>query len=165
MFKSILVAIDGSEHARKALAVAGELAASQGAALTLIHVVSGARLESELLRMAEVEHLIDDPQEDAAAGRITRTRNDAARDRQVKQALAEKLLAGAKRAAAANLGRVDTVVEEGDPAGRIADYAERNGVDLIVLGSRGLGDLKGLLLGSVSHKVCQLSPCSCITVK
>ena len=35
----------------------------------------------------------------------------------------------------------------------------------VVVGSRGLSEIRGLLLGSVSHKVCQLAPCTCVTVK
>ena len=40
-----------------------------------------------------------------------------------------------------------------------------NKVDLIVMGTRGLSDIKGLLLGSVSHKLIQLAPCPTLTVK
>ncbi|NQU72224.1 MAG: universal stress protein, partial [Rhodospirillales bacterium] len=47
----------------------------------------------------------------------------------------------------------------------IIEYAEQHDIDMIVIGSRGLGDLKGMLLGSVSHKVAHLAECSCITVK
>jgi nucleotide-binding universal stress UspA family protein len=36
---------------------------------------------------------------------------------------------------------------------------------MIFLGSRGLGDIKGLLMGSVSHKVTQLAECTCVSVK
>jgi len=37
--------------------------------------------------------------------------------------------------------------------------------DMIVMGSRGLSDLAGLLVGSVSHKVTNMAPCTCITVR
>jgi len=57
------------------------------------------------------------------------------------------------------------MVLEGDPAGRIVEAARKRGADLIVIGSRGLGDLQGMLLGSVSHKVAQLAPCTCIIVR
>ena len=45
-------------------------------------------------------------------------------------------------------------------AGVIAEYPKANAVDFIVMGQRGLGEIGGLLLGSVSHKVRQLAPCA-----
>ncbi len=57
------------------------------------------------------------------------------------------------------------MLREGNPAEAILKAAKQVDADLIVLGTRGLSDLKGLLLGSVSHKVIQLSPCSCLVVK
>lgn len=57
------------------------------------------------------------------------------------------------------------VVNEGDPAETIITYAKDHGMDIIIMGSRGLGKFKGLVLGSVSHKVCQMSGCTCVTVK
>ena len=53
----------------------------------------------------------------------------------------------------------------GRPADTIVAAAERDKADMIVMGSRGFSDLKGLLLGSVSHKVSHLAPCTCVTVK
>ena len=57
------------------------------------------------------------------------------------------------------------MTEYGDPAERILDCAKREHVDMIVMGTRGLSDLKGLLMGSVSHKVSHLADCACVTVK
>ena len=61
-------------------------------------------------------------------------------------------------------GKVSTELRGGDPADEIVNSAEENASDCIVIGSRGLGDFGGLLLGSVSHKVHQSAPCTCITV-
>ena len=47
----------------------------------------------------------------------------------------------------------------------IVDFARDQRADAIVMGSRGLGDVSGLLLGSVSHKVSHLAACTCIMVK
>jgi len=69
------------------------------------------------------------------------------------------------RARSLDLAGVKTVAREGQPARPIVEYAKEHDVDLIVLGSRGLGDIGGMLLGSVSHKVGSLSECSCLTAK
>jgi nucleotide-binding universal stress UspA family protein len=60
--------------------------------------------------------------------------------------------------------QVTTEIVSGDPAERILHAAEEIEADAIVMGSRGLGDLSGILKGSVSHKVNYLSRCTCITV-
>ena len=61
MFKSILVAVDGSDHARKAGTIAADIAALYDAKLTLLHVVTGKKVADEVKRMAEVEHLVQSP--------------------------------------------------------------------------------------------------------
>lgn len=45
---------------------------------------------------------------------------------------------------------------EGNPAAQIVNYAERKGIDVIVMGRRGLGRIKEFFLGSVSHNVVQM---------
>ena len=47
----------------------------------------------------------------------------------------------------------------------ILGIAEKESADLIVLGSRGLGALSGLVMGSVSQKIVQLAPCPVLIVK
>ncbi len=61
--------------------------------------------------------------------------------------------------------RVETMMEPGDAAGTILEVARRVEADMVVVGSRGLGELKGLLMGSVSHKISHMAPCTVITVK
>ena len=51
------------------------------------------------------------------------------------------------------------------PAKCILAAVDHEQSDMIVMGSRGLGKLSGLLMGSVSSKVSHLAPCTCVTVK
>lgn len=54
---------------------------------------------------------------------------------------------------------------EGKPADQILEVARSEGVEMIVIGGRGLSDARALLLGSVSHKVANHAECTCVTVK
>jgi nucleotide-binding universal stress UspA family protein len=60
---------------------------------------------------------------------------------------------------------VEKTVMKGDPAEVIINYAKEGDSDMIVIGSRGLGGVKGLMLGSVSSKVCHATDRTCVTVK
>lgn len=176
MFETILVPTDGSEHAGKAVQLAADIAGKYRARLVLLHVMPKGPLPEEVRRMAEVEHIATEPSVGAAplspegkypASAILGADAEAeAQTRQVLQFLADKILAEAKRVAQEKGAQdVLTTIADGDPADQILRHAETEGANLIVMGSRGLGNLKGLLMGSVSHKVSQLSPCSCVTVK
>ena len=80
--------------------------------------------------------------------------------------LAERLIDQVQRnARQKGIENTDGIIDEGEPVECILAAIEREKSDLVILGSRGLSDFKGLMLGSVSHKVCQLAPCTCITVK
>ncbi|MFB6490151.1 MAG: universal stress protein [Thermoproteus sp. AZ2] len=129
MFRRILVAYDGSQHAKRALDVAIDLAKKYGAELHVVEVVDTATLLG--LSMGPVPpDVVDSIREKAKAD-----------------------LADAKSRAEAQGVRAETAMLEGDPAGTIIDYAERIGADLIVTGSRGLSTVKRLFLGSVSTGV------------
>ncbi|MCL6638139.1 MAG: universal stress protein [Firmicutes bacterium] len=60
---------------------------------------------------------------------------------------------------------VEKVLEKGDPARVILEYAGQGGFDHIIMGSRGVSELRGAALGSVSHKVINLAPCRVTLVK
>jgi nucleotide-binding universal stress UspA family protein len=53
----------------------------------------------------------------------------------------------------------------GDPATSILGFAERSETEMIVMGTRGLGKLKGTILGSVSRKVADNAETSCLIVR
>jgi nucleotide-binding universal stress UspA family protein len=175
MFNTILTATDDSEHARKAVAVAGDLAQKYRARLIVLHVIKDFHLSDDMLRLAEAEHLIQPAmpllpsQATVAADMVIdtgRLRAGAADAYRVLEIYGERIVERARQIAAERgASEVRTLVEGGDPAEQILACAAREKADLIVLGSRGCSDLKGLLMGSVSHKVCQLAACTCISVK
>ena len=61
--------------------------------------------------------------------------------------------------------QVEAVVYYGDPAEQIIDFAEKRKVDLIIMGCRGFGPLRGVIIGSVSQKVLHSTHCPVLIVK
>jgi nucleotide-binding universal stress UspA family protein len=173
----ILVAVDGSEHAARALGLAVELASRFGSELIAIHVMSERPLSASELKLAETEFHADivrnfdvtplvearsDPQ--LMSQRLTAQALETGG--RFRFALGEQLLSGAvSRARDQGVPRARSLLREGDPARAILAAARDEAVDLVVMGRRGVGDLAGLLLGSVSHKVAHLADCACLTVR
>jgi nucleotide-binding universal stress UspA family protein len=149
MFTTILVPVDGSKPAQAALELAVNVALKYDAGLVLLHVVAhrGSELVPPDLRELErVEHV-----------RIT--------ERDLLESTGKRIVAKAEdRARSLGARKVETVVATGNPARVIVDEAKARGANLIVMGRRGLGDLGGLFMGSVTHKVSQLANCPCLTV-
>ncbi len=148
MVSHVLVAVDGSDHADRAVDFAAEFAVKYDADLTILNVVSYAStVPLSLGAYAELEGLYAESRsilEDAGREIVDRA---------------------AKRARGLGVQRIATMVEIGSPARVICDTADKIGADVVVMGRRGLGDLYGLLLGSVSHKVAHSADCTLITVK
>lgn len=174
MFKRILIATDGSSHATLAVKLAADLATLYHAELIVLHVVPSTRLARDMREQGEGEQLLAPahaaPSHIAGSAAWLAEAKDgvplSARDRRMLETVGARILAEAKTEAESTTGKpVRALLEHGDPTGMILDCAARESVDLLVTGSRGLGDAKGLMLGSVSHKVMQRAPCTCITVK
>ena len=136
MFKKILVAIDGSGYSRQALPAALEVAKKFESAVFVVHV-----FEHDRGRAAAFT--IGTPAE------ATRLIGDAV-----------KLVRDAGLTAAGEVH--DRAV--GHVAIDIVETARAIGADLIVMGTRGLSDVQGLLLGSVTHKVMQLAHTAVLVV-
>ncbi len=147
----ILVAIDGSESAWKALDLAIKLAQPQGASLLILHVIPYEPIGEGLRKFAAAEHV--PYEQEQALFHYARTLGDnLTRDAE-------------KSARRAGLAAVEGRTAEGRPAEQILALAAAEQVDMIVLGSRGRSDAKALFLGSVSHKVANQAGCTCVTVK
>ena len=133
MFRSILVAVDGSPHAARALAEAVDLADSANATLTLI------------TSMPEPSHWL------AGGSTYAATIDVDALESQLEREYRE-LLDAAVEAVPPSIP-VTKILARGRPAQRILERIASGGHDLVVMGSRGRGDIRSLLLGSVSHEV------------
>jgi nucleotide-binding universal stress UspA family protein len=80
--------------------------------------------------------------------------------------LGQQILSSARSTAAEKgVSDIVTVVGDGDPAARILSCAEKENIDCIIMGSRGLSDIQALLQGSVSRKVSNRADCTIITVR
>ena len=181
MFNSILLATDGSAHSSRAVKVASDLAAKYDASLTIVHVLGHGPIAPEMAHMAEAEHMVESrsgPGVRRAPGMRSvedftgnlavahDTGENEAHRYQIRQAVGEQLTGRARHVAReAGVKAIQTYIDEGGAADRVLERAKEVDADLIVLGSRGLSEIKGMLLGSVSHKVCQLADCTCVTVK
>jgi len=176
MITRILVATDGSAHGRKAVDHAATLAARFAADLIVTHVLLRGEYSENMRHLAEIEYLGAEggKQISEAFGRVPEGRfpsNVVVSTEKVKTpfellaAMGTAVLDEAEAAARkAGVKNVEKRLEDGDPVRRILEVADAENVDLIVTGARGLSQLKRLLVGSVSQKLSQLSPVSCLVV-
>jgi nucleotide-binding universal stress UspA family protein len=148
----ILLCVDGSPHSDKAIAEAITIAGGCSAdEVTLINVYES--------RFNLPETTTD---------RLPLTRDDIERFEKLSEQEREErktLIEEAVNKFEAHGIKVNTALECGHPAETIARYASEGGFSMIIIGSRGLGGLKKLLLGSVSNAVLQEAKCSVLVVK
>ena len=148
MFEKILVGVDGSDSALQAVGVAAGLAEAFEAQLVLMHVVQVSAIAEEALNISATAHMSENPK--GIMERLSQDVLDGARERAREVGLTEE--------------QISTVTADGNQARELIRTAEREKVDLVVVGSRGRGRLEGMLLGSVSQKVSALSSCPCMSV-
>ena len=175
MIKTILVPTDGSDHAGKAVKFASDIASKYEARVQLLHVALKDATPETIRRVADVEKLSKDSldeldRNDAMKARANQTASVISLSVPVSPQLTKDagnaILDTAEQTAREHgVTEVSRVFMHGDPVKCILSMTEQEGVDVIVMGTRGLGDLKGLFVGSVSHKVSNLAPCTCIAVK
>jgi len=139
---NVLVAVDGSENSDRALEFALEFSEKYSAKLTIINVSESS----------------------AAAAYTGDVMVSVARDlRKFHEEILEKAVKHAKQ----THPTVETtkVLREGDPASEIVSFANDENFDVVVVGHRGLGKVKGILLGSISEKIIRSLICTVILVR
>ena len=145
MFTSILVGTDGSQTATEAVRQTVELATSVGARVDIVSAyepVSSQRLREEGEQAPEDMQWMVNQREEVDA-----------------------TLAEAARVAEGAGIEYATYARRGDPADAVLDVAEEQGVDLIVVGNKGMTGAKRFLLGSVPNKVSHHAPCSVLIIR
>lgn len=134
-FKNIVACTDFSDNSNKAVAMAKSL--SDGGKVTVLHVV-GASYSYDPLGMAE-----------ASASTTAKSYGEKA-EAQIRELYGDD---------------VDVAIEYGNAAAKIIAFAQEKGADLVVIGTRGVGLLAGLLGGgSVATKVVSNSPVPVLAV-
>jgi nucleotide-binding universal stress UspA family protein len=136
MFKTIVVALDGSEGSKRAGALAADLAKAVEAKLVIAHVA---------------EHTIGKGGGDLRAD---------------EEGLKREVQEHAEELSGSGIDVTVEVRDEmvGGPAHVIAEIAEQAGADLIVAGTRGHSPIGGLLLGSVTQRLLHIAECPVLAV-
>lgn len=173
MFKTVLVSIDGSGPSDRALALAIDVAGRYRARLAIVHAVVGDISLGALMETAKRQGFLGDivaELDEAMTGPAFPTPITAPPRGTAPTVLLERfgalLLEGASaRARELGVARVETALLGEDIAREVLQFVEANGVDLIVCGTRGQGDIKSFFLGSVSRELLEEAKCPCLVVK
>jgi len=135
MYRKILLAVDGSEHSKRAAKHALNVASLvQGAKVEVISVIDLSKVKTEVLH-----------------GELKQKRQQALEE--IKSMFEKENVS------------YELKIERGDPGPTIVSYANKNEFDLVVIGSRGLNSLQEMVLGSVSHKVAKRVHCPVMIIK
>ena len=141
MFSKILVPVDGSDNSLRAIEYAFFLIKKADSSVTAMHVI-----EKPPTVYVESQKLL----------------NELLSNYRIESA---KILDKCKQMAEKNGVKIETIIAEGDAASNITSYAAKENFDLIIIGSRGLGRFKEMVLGSVSNKVLHHTKSSVLIVK
>ena len=141
MLSKLLVPVDGSENSLRALDHAIYLAKKTGANITAMNVI-----ENPPTVYVESQKLLNDL--------LAKFREESA-----------NILDKCKQIAEKNDVKIETVMGEGDAASTIVGYAQKGDFDTIIIGRRGFGRFKEMMLGSISNKVLHHAKCTVMIVK
>jgi nucleotide-binding universal stress UspA family protein len=152
LLKKILVALDGSLHAKNALTFALDLAEKYTATVEVLTVFHNTHLPIVVNPVNSVNAFSNDIMLDCM--KAQKTQQEELLSHTVTQVHREHPQL-----------QVTATLKEGRPAEQIIKFAKEGNHDVIIMGNRGLGGIKQLLLGSVSDRVADGAPCPVLIVK
>jgi nucleotide-binding universal stress UspA family protein len=143
MFQKILVPIDFSQYGDEILAYALEMARKFNASIDLIHVIPNMDYFTPYESFMAAENIV--AVQKGVEGEVEKDLDEIAGK-----------LPGIN---------VKKVIRTGVAFVEIIDYIKSDGIDLIVMGTRGRGGLEHIIIGSVAEKVLRKSPCPVLTIR
>jgi nucleotide-binding universal stress UspA family protein len=153
MIEKILVAVDGSEHSKKALNYAIELTKKFDGKITIINVYSTVVPQTQ-----PIDGLSTPAMSGTSAAMAAKMAEDA-------KLRGEQILTETQQFAKEHGILVEKVLREGDAVNEIVAEAKAGNFDLVVVGHRGMSKLKEILLGGVSEGLSHKAPCPVLIVK
>ena len=141
MFSKILVAVDGSDVSYRALDAALFLSEKLGSKITVIHV-----MENVPTVYIHSQKILDEL--------LEARKNES-----------QKILDECSSIATKKRIVITTTLLEGNPASTILEFSQSEKYEVIIIGSRGMGQFKELVLGSVSSKVIHHSSCPVLLIR
>jgi nucleotide-binding universal stress UspA family protein len=135
--RKMLCPVDFSEHSKKAFTVAMQLKDTLSAKLDILYV-SPDYMINKMGTSQYKDRALQELKEKAKQGL-----NTFLKDLSVKEA---------------------GFIDEGDPSKKIISFLKENDIDLVIMGARGLGLIKGMLIGSVTDAVLKTSPCPVLVI-
>ncbi len=172
MFDVILAPTDGSAHANRAVDTAINLATKYRARLVVLHVLLHHATAQEIDHILEGVEVDQETQAEIRGLRsvsapipVGGSHGRDTLSRRLAERVGAHVVDRATRAAkAAGVEQITPVVAAGSPSKQIVEVAEQEKINLLVMGTRGLGGLQSLLHGSVSQAVRNACHCGCLTV-
>jgi nucleotide-binding universal stress UspA family protein len=155
VFEKVLVPLDGSEHSQRALETSIQIAKKFRGKITLLHVYS----------VTVPPVVIPEPTTLTPAGVPVVTSAEVSKMIEAARDAGNKILTEAEQKVKLAGVKVETALREGNTVQEIVKLSKEGQFNLIVIGARGIGKIRELLMGSVSEGVIKHAPCPVLVVK